>query len=104
MLSREFEPTGRRFDPREDGIGSASLLKRKTEHIHRHSFSAASSCRMAISSSTTAASQSAEAGALPVSPFDLLAIFAAVYLASRLFRALFRTAPPAPTATKPKRN
>ena len=31
-----------------------------------------------ISSLTTAASQSAEAGALPVSPFDLLAIFAAV--------------------------
>jgi hypothetical protein len=59
---------------------------------------------MAYSSSATAASQSAEAGALPVSPFDLLAIFAAVYLASRLFRALFRTAPPAPTATKPKRN
>jgi hypothetical protein len=24
VLSREFEPTGRRFDPREDGIGSAS--------------------------------------------------------------------------------
>ena len=57
-----------------------------------------------ISSLTTAASQSAEAGALPVSPFDLLAIFAAVYLASRLFRALFRIAPPAPTATKLKRN
>ena len=57
-----------------------------------------------FSSLTTAASQSAEAGALPVSPFDLLAIFAAVYLASRLFHALFRTAPPAPTATKPKRN
>jgi hypothetical protein len=43
-LSREFEPTGRRFHPREDGIGSASL-KRKTEHIHRHAFSTASSCR-----------------------------------------------------------
>ena len=83
---------------------TVSVRHLKTEHIHRARFLRRVLVPMAYSSSTTAASQSAEAGALPVSPFDLLAIFAAVYLASRLFRALFRTAPPAHTATKPKRN